>query len=48
MDTRLTDNGLANLAELKKLERIDVEGTDVSDDGVAKLRESLPHAKIFH
>lgn len=48
MDTKLTDDGLRCLARLRKLERLDIEGTTVTETGVHEFRQSLPNVKVFH
>jgi hypothetical protein len=42
MGTAVTDTGLAHLAGLTGLTRLGLDQTQVTDDGVAKLRRSLP------
>ena len=48
MDTKLTDAGLRHFHRLKKLGRLDLEGTAVTDVGVAELKRVLPGCKVFH
>lgn len=48
MDTKLTDTGLKHLGTLKKLERLDVEGSPVTEAGVQGLHRALPKARIFY
>jgi hypothetical protein len=48
MDTRITDAGLEHLKGLKKLERLDLEGSLVTEKGVETLKNSLPNAKIYY
>ena len=46
-DCNLTDAGLDELSRLKSLERLDVEGTRVTAQGVARFRKALPKCRIF-
>jgi hypothetical protein len=48
IDTSFTDAGLKHLAGLNKLERVDLEGSRVTDSGVAALEQVLPSARIYH
>ncbi|HEV3004745.1 MAG TPA: hypothetical protein VGX78_09800, partial [Pirellulales bacterium] len=48
VSTPLTDAGLEHLKGLKRLKRVDVRFTQVSDDGVQRLRKALPQAKVYH
>lgn len=48
MDTKLTDAGLRHFHRLKKLGRLDVEGTSVTEVGVAELKRALPHCRVYH
>ena len=47
MDTKLTDAGLRHLHRLTKLGRLDVEGTLVTEVGVADLKRVLPNCKVY-
>jgi hypothetical protein len=47
IDTSITDDGLKHLVDLKKLERLDLEGTRVTEAGVRALHATLPRAQIF-
>ena len=44
--TEVTDAQLENFKGLSKLQRLHLEGTGVTDDGVKKLRRALPNCKI--
>jgi hypothetical protein len=46
-DTRLTDVGLAQLARITSLERLDIEGTLVSAEGVEAFRIARSDVKVF-
>jgi len=48
MDTSITDAGLRHLRALTKLSRLDLEGTRVTEAGVAELQRALPQCKVFH
>jgi hypothetical protein len=43
--TRITDAGLAHLRGLKQLEQLDASGTQVTPEGLKKLRAALPKLK---
>ena len=45
-DTKVTDEGLKHLAELKHLQWLNIGGTKVSADGVNNLKQALPDLKI--
>jgi hypothetical protein len=47
MDTRMSDSGLANFTVLRKLERLDIEGSPVTEKGIAALRTALPNIDIY-
>ncbi len=47
MDTKMTDAGLAHFACLRKLERLDIEGSPVTTSGVQELRQRLPKVAIY-
>ena len=36
--SRITDEGIAHLASLKNMKRLDISGIDITDDGLAKLQ----------
>ena len=44
--TDVTDAGLERLKGLSKLQRLKLQGTAVTEEGVKKLQESLPECKI--
>jgi hypothetical protein len=44
--TRVSDAGLAHLSRLGALKMLWVEGTPVTADGAARLRQSLPNCTI--
>ncbi len=46
MLTAITDNGLLALAKLAGLKRLDLRGTAVSEQEVARLAEALPNCEI--
>ncbi|HEV3438242.1 MAG TPA: hypothetical protein VG122_12835 [Gemmata sp.] len=43
----MTDMGLKELAQLKKLAVLDLAVTKVTDAGVAELQKALPQCKIW-
>jgi hypothetical protein len=45
--TGITDAALAHLANFGQLEWLDLKTTQVTEDGVARLRLILPKAQIF-
>ena len=45
-DTEITDYGLRQLRDLPNLRWLDVRNTDVSADGIADARRSLPNVVI--
>ncbi len=45
---RITDAGLENLKGLNQLTEIDLLKTRVTDEGVNKLQQALPHCQIIH
>ena len=44
----ITDAGLVHLEGLTKLKDLDLMFTQVTDEGVKKLKEALPNCEIFH
>lgn len=46
MDVRLTNDGLRQFAGLGQLESLYLDGTLVTEEGIASLLESLPHLHI--
>jgi hypothetical protein len=46
-ESMVTDRGLRDIAKLRNLQRIDLEGCPVSQSAVAQLRRDLPAAKIW-
>lgn len=47
MDTKLSDKGLEHLARLGKLERLDVEGSRVTEQGGAALQKRIPGLVVY-
>jgi hypothetical protein len=47
-DTRVSDAGLAHLKGLTNLTTLQLERTQVTTEGVAELKKSLPDANITH
>jgi hypothetical protein len=47
-DTQVTDTGLEHLKGLTNLERLELNRTQVTDEGVRKLQEALPNCEIKH
>lgn len=45
--TDISDHSVAHFAEMAQLRTLDVSNTRLSQDGIRKLRDSLPHAKII-
>jgi hypothetical protein len=45
-DTGITDAGLKHLVGLTRLQELDLHGTHVTDEGIAKLQEALPNCQI--
>jgi hypothetical protein len=45
--TKITDAGLLRLAELPKLQSLDVVGTNVTPEGVAQFNVQAPHVTSF-
>jgi hypothetical protein len=45
-DTRVSDRGLSHLARLKRVKRICLKGTMVTEEGAKGLKDSLPDASI--
>jgi hypothetical protein len=48
MDTNITDAALEHFTGLKKLTRLDLEGTRVTTNGVQKLCDALPRIAVFY
>ena len=46
--TRVTDVGLAHLQGLKRLERINLVGTKVTQEGINHLLKELPELNVQH
>ena len=47
MGTKITDTGLKEVAKLKQLKRLFLEGTKVTKAGVAELQKALPKCIII-
>ena len=45
---QITDAGLVHLMGLTKLEGLYLNDTQVTDEGVKRLRQALPNCKIIH
>ena len=45
--TRITDAGLKRLSSLSRLERLEVDNTQVTKEGVNALEVELPNARIY-
>jgi hypothetical protein len=43
---QVTDEGIPHLQAMKTLRRLTFEGSSLTEAGIAKLRQSLPHTKI--
>lgn len=48
MDTSVTDDGLEHFAALRSLDRLDLEGSRVTEEGVRRLKRALPFVRIYH
>lgn len=48
MNSAVTDAGLRHFAKLKAIERIDLDGSNVTEKGVRDLQRALPGARIFY
>jgi len=48
MGTSVTDRGLPQLAELKQLRRLWLDGAQITEEGVGRLRRQLPEAEISY
>ena len=46
--TNITDAGLNEVAKLKKLERLYLDDTKITDEGAAWLMKALPKCRIYH
>jgi len=44
--TEISDAGLVHLMGLSNLTDLDLGGTEVSDEGISKLKEALPNCEI--
>ena len=44
----ITDDGLAHLTKLKHLQYLRLGGSQITDEGVRKLKESLPTCQVEH
>ena len=47
MDTGLTDAGLMHFRNLRRLNRLDVEGTAVTERGAKELQKYLPNVRVY-
>jgi hypothetical protein len=45
--TPVTDAGIENILGLKKLTRLEVTNTQVTDEGADKLRKALPDCEVL-
>ena len=45
--TQITDAGLGHLTGLTNLQELRLSGTQVTDAGVAELKQALPKCKIY-
>mgnify|MGYP002622367593 CR=1 FL=1 len=45
--TKLTDAGLAHLGKLSRLERLDLEGSAVTEAGVEAFRRAYPNVRVY-
>ena len=48
VDTQITDAGLKHLEALTRLGHLYLHGSQVTDEGVEKLKQALPECKIYH
>jgi hypothetical protein len=48
MQTQITDAGLVHLANLKELQVLNVDQTNVTEAGARRLSEALPNTSIFY
>ena len=46
--TRITDACVDDLLRLGHLDKLEVEGTDLSPDGIRRLEEGLPFCTVIH
>jgi len=46
-ETQVSDVGLRQLEQFKKLKHINLRGTLVTEEGKNRLRLALPQAKVF-
>jgi len=44
----ITDAGLEHLASLERLESLSIAGTDVTADGIARLRRQRPDLQVHY
>ena len=44
-ETCLTDDAVVHLVKLQNLQSLNITGTKISEEGVAKLRQALPNLK---
>lgn len=47
-DTSMTDRGLERLTSVTSLQRLDVEGSRVTVEGVARFRAARPDVSIYY
>ncbi|MCI0558493.1 MAG: leucine-rich repeat domain-containing protein [Nitrososphaera sp.] len=47
-NTKMTDTGLSELSNLKKLERLDIEGSTVTEAGVERFRRQNSAIPIYY
>ncbi len=46
--TRVSDERIDDILRFRKLEMLDVRGTEISDEGIERLQAELPNCRILH